>query len=121
MFKRVLIIVAAIILLGIIPFYLFFPGVKTIDGARSGTVFRISQHQLPFKTYEGELSLGLNEVGGDGAVVARIFYFSVANPEIFAKLEQADRDGKRVTLHYREYMWRGRFYGKTNTDIVGVE
>ena len=102
-----------------------FPGIIYSDGHRSGTIYRVSYkgYCIPpfsYKTYEGELSLGLNEQDAAGAVVARTWEFSVTDKNIITELEEAERLGKRVTLHYREYSLRGRYYGKTAYNILGV-
>lgn len=102
-----------------------FPGIVYSDGHRSGTIYRVSYkgYSIPpfsYKTYEGELSLGLNEQDAAGAVVARTWEFSVTDKNVITELEEAERLGKRVTLHYREYSLRGRYYGKTAYNILGV-
>lgn len=106
------------------------PGYVWSDGHRSGTIYKLSQRGIPpYKTWEGELSIGLNEVGGDGTIMPRIWEFSVGNTlttdasdqSIIKKLEKAEREGRRVTVHYREYGMRGRFFGDTDYVVLDVE
>lgn len=97
------------------------PGLTYSDGHRSGVVYKFSKKGVLYKTWEGELSLGMTETDSAGAVIPRVFDFSVSRPEIAEKIDEAERSGKRVTLHYREYIWRGRYYGTTSYDILDVE
>lgn len=97
------------------------PGLVYSDGHRSGVVYKFSKKGVLYKTWEGELSLGMTETDSGGAIIPRVFDFSVSRPEIAEKIDEAERSGKRVTLHYREYIWRGRYYGTTSYDILGVE
>ena len=84
-------------------------------------IYKFSKKGLIYKTWEGELSLGLTETDAGGAIIPRVFDFSVKNPAIAAKIEEAERSGKRVTLHYQEFIARGSYYGCTRYDIVDVE
>lgn len=99
----------------------FGQGFEYSEGTRSGIVYKLSKKGTIYKTWEGELSLGLNERDGDGNIIPAIFNFSVTNPEIVKQLQDAERAGKRVTLHYKEYILRGVSYGSTAYDIVKVE
>lgn len=97
------------------------PGIMYSDGHRSGNIIKLSKRGFFYRTWEGELSLSLNDVDSDGAVVARTWDFSVADPAIAAQIEEAEKAGRRVTLHYREYVLRGSYYGDTDYNIIGVE
>lgn len=97
------------------------PGIVYSDGHRSGVVYKFSRKGVIYKTWEGELSLGLNETEGDGTIVPRLFIFSVSTKTVADKVEEAERSGRRVTLHYREYLGRGSYYGSTPYDILDVE
>ena len=96
-------------------------GVMYSDGHRSGNIIKISKKGWFYRTWEGELSLSLNDIDSDGAVVARTWNFSVSDDNIAAAIEKAEKEGRRVTLHYREYRMRGSYYGDTGYDILGVE
>lgn len=97
------------------------PGIVYSDGHRSGVVYKFSKKGIMYKTWEGELSLGLNETDSDGSLIPRVFTFSVSSDEIAKKIDEAERSGKRVSLHYREYIGRGSYYGATEYDILDVE
>jgi hypothetical protein len=83
------------------------------DGYRAGTVIKLSRKGLLFKTYEGQLNLGLVLGDQSGAAVSNIWEFSVpsSNQEVLAKLDTAMARGRRAKLHYREMFaqvpWRG--------------
>ena len=63
----------------------------------------------------------MTETDAGGAIVPRVFDFSVSRPSVAAKIEEAERSGKRVTLHYQEFIARGSYYGCTRYDILAVE
>lgn len=97
------------------------PGMVYSEGHRSGVIYKFSKKGVFYKTWEGELSLGMTETDSGGAIVPRVFEFSVTDPKVIEKIDEAERIGKRVTLHYREYIWRGRYYGTTAYDILDVK
>lgn len=98
-----------------------WPGIVYSDGHRSGVIYKFSKKGLFYKTWEGELSLGMTETDAAGAIIPRVFDFSVSRPAIATKIEEAERSGKRITLHYQEFMGRGCYYGSTRYDILEVE
>lgn len=108
--KLIAALVVVLALLGI--GYYFFGNYS--DGYRAGTVMKLSKKGLLFKTYEGELNLGMimNE-SNNPVSVSNIWPFSVPanNEETLKKLDTAMMSGKRAKLHYREKFiavpWRG--------------
>lgn len=74
------------------------------DGIRAGKVMKISKKGYVFKTYEGELNLGMNE---------QSWSFSVdgSRKDVLEKLEEVSLTGENVKLHYEEkfvqFSWRG--------------
>jgi hypothetical protein len=73
-------------------------------GYRAGKVTKISKKGYVFKTYEGELNLGMNE---------KPWAFSVdaSKADVLKKLEDVSLTGENVKLHYEEkfvqFSWRG--------------
>lgn len=101
----------------------FFGGLNILysEGQRTGIVYKIARSKgLFFKTSEGELSLQLTTKQGDGRMVNQIFEFSVYDPKVVQELEDAAVSGSVVTLHYRQYIYRGYKYGSTKYDIDRV-
>jgi hypothetical protein len=93
------------------------------DGNRAGTVIKMSRKGLLFKTYEGELNLGLVLGDQSGASVSNIWEFSVpaSNGEALAKLDTAMARGRRAKLHYREMFARIPWRGETKYMVYKVE
>lgn len=84
------------------------------DGYRAGTVFKMSRKGLIFKTFEGELNLGMGIHDGSNSVaVSNVWSFSVDSKDTacLAGIDSAMASGKRAKLHYREKFlavpWRG--------------
>jgi len=99
----------------------FGQGFAYSEGTRSGVVYKFSKKGFVYHTWEGELSLGLNERDESGAVIPAIFQFSCSNEAIANEIIAAEKSGKRCTLHYKEYFFRGYSYGETSYDIIRVE
>lgn len=84
-------------------------------GYRAGTVYKISQKGIIFKTYEGQLNLGMGirdvDAQHNSVQTSNTFDFSVESEEVVKKLEDASLKGSRVDLHYQEkyikLFWRG--------------
>ncbi len=91
------------------------------NGSRSGVVQKFSKKGLYWQTHEGELNLGYTESDSEGRLVPAIFPFSCSSDEVAKEIEKAQRGGNRVTLQYKQYLFRGWKYGGTGYDIVGVE
>ena len=111
--KSVKIALAAMVLLALLGlgYYLFG---NYSDGYRAGTVMKLSRKGFLFKTYEGQLNLGMGIRDENASVsVSNIWDFSVRASDSAAlrNLDVAMMSGKRAKLHYREkYIavpWRG--------------
>jgi hypothetical protein len=73
------------------------------EGKRGGFVTRLSNRGYLFKTYEGELRMG-GLFEGDGTMNSSEWVFSVSgkNKDAISKLEEAIKNGHRVSLTYEE-------------------
>ena len=117
-----LVLVGLILLCGFgLAYYLFG---NYSDGYRAGTVMKLSRKGLLFKTYEGELNLGLvmnNE--GTPVSVSNIWPFTVGAGDTAAiqKLDTAMMTGKRAKLHYREKFVKVPWRGDTKYMVYKVE
>lgn len=95
------------------------------DGERAGIVTKFSHKGAIFQTYEGEL----HYAGENGTIVADSWRFSIDNsrvrnediPAMVAKLEEAQKSGKRVKIKYREEMVVGCWRADTCYLIQSVE
>jgi len=91
------------------------------EGQRTGIVYKLSDHKGVFwKTAEGELSLQLSTRNSEGGIVNEIFYFSVSDTNVVKQLQDAAVASKVITVHYRQYLFRGYKYGSTQYDIDRV-
>jgi hypothetical protein len=90
------------------------------EGERTGIVYKMSKKGVLWKTYEGELSLGLLTRDANNTMVNEIFNFSVSDPEVAKKIEVCSREKQDVTLRYKEYWLRGYRYGDEQYDVVDV-
>jgi hypothetical protein len=87
------------------------------EGFRAGTVIKLSHKGVLFKTYEGQLNLGMVLSEGSGsashAEVSNLWEFSVLgrDAKVREDLERVMLSGRRAKLHYEEkYLklpWRG--------------
>lgn len=94
------------------------------EGARTGTVTKISYKGYVCKSYEGELLMGglRNTTDSDGkaGVAANIFLYSVKDESIVEDLKRAAETGARVTLAYEQFALPEICGRKTGYIITGV-
>jgi hypothetical protein len=123
MFKLKLI--GVVILLGLFGgAWIYFTG-NYSDGFRAGTVMKLSRKGYIFKTYEGQLNLGmiLNQDPSHQVSVNNIWEFSVRSKDraVVDSLEKAMTTGQRVRLHYEEKYQALPWMGETRYFIYKVE
>ena len=71
------------------------------NGTRVGTVTKLSEKGVVFKSWQGQMTLG-GTVNSESGVVANTFEFN-ADPSQVAKLQEIMRTGKRVEVVYRQW------------------
>jgi hypothetical protein len=95
------------------------------DGFRAGTVVKLSRKGYIFKTYEGQINLGMviNNDPNSQASVNNIWEFSVGSNEqaVIDSLERAMTTGQRVRVHYKEKFKTFPWMGETPYFIYKVE
>lgn len=85
------------------------------EGARSGTLFKISKKGKIFKTYEGELHLAGSAIMNKESV----WKFSAADANVYSNLQNFE--GKNVKLEYKELVDAFPWQGDTDYIVTGVE
>lgn len=82
-------------------------------GVRAGTVLRISEKGIVFKTFEGQLNLETFGSLKGASPIKESFEFSVEDDkkEVIEQLQEVALSGERVNLHYIKrfvaFPWRG--------------
>lgn len=89
------------------------------DGDRSGFVVKISSEGLVCKTWEGSMHLAGNSLGGGGSG-SDTWDFTVYDPALVPKIQEAAASGKRVTLHYVQWVATGPCQSDTDYEVTGV-
>lgn len=75
------------------------------DGDRTGVVTKVSRKGVIWKTWECEMNLGGMVNGGkDVGMVANIWAFTVEDEDLLAKVREAQKLGKTVTLEYSQWL-----------------
>lgn len=97
-----------------------FRGMEYSNGQRTGVNYQISKKGWIWTTYEGQLSLQLLSRNSDGMMTNQIFQYSVSDPQVAEQIMTLSSSGAPITLHYKEYKFRGFRYGATNYDVVSV-
>lgn len=117
-------ILALIVLALVGSVFYYFNGTYS-DGFRAGTVVKLSRKGYVFKTYEGQLNLGMviNQDQNSQASVNNVWEFSVPNKDtaVINTLENALTSGERVRLHYKEKYRTLPWNGETRYFIYKVE
>jgi hypothetical protein len=93
------------------------------EGKRGGFVSRLSNKGYLFKTYEGELRMGGFLEGDGGTMTSSEWPFSVSgkNKSAISKLEDAIKNGHRVSLTYEEKFFSLPWNGDTKFFVTDVE
>ncbi len=95
------------------------------DGFRAGTIVKLSHKGFIFKTYEGQLNLGMviNSDPNASTSVNNVWEFSVLSESknVIDSLEMAMTAGQRVRLHYREKFRAMPWMGETRYFIYKVD
>lgn len=86
----------------------------TSKGERVGTITRLSETGLFWKTWEGELQSGAEDGEGKG----KVYHFSVLSPELRGTVKGCL--GKKMILEYREWLCMPYRVGASGYEIVGI-
>lgn len=118
MAKKVILIILAIVVAGLLIFgYIWFYVPFSDSGVKAGILNNVKHKGIIFKTFEGELIQSGFRPGQQG-LQSNEFQFSVESRELYDKLMPLS--GQNVKLHYKEYFgalpWRG--YTKFIVDSI---
>ncbi|MFT6442758.1 MAG: hypothetical protein ACJASM_002310 [Salibacteraceae bacterium] len=118
---KIISIIVLILVLGIGVYFFFFAVYSS--GYRVGTIIKMSERGVVFKTIEGQLHTGGVTAVGEGGLASTIWSFSVerGSDEILDKISKAADDQKRVKLFYQEKFYQWAFFGDTKYFIREVE
>ncbi|MCR6640146.1 MAG: hypothetical protein NVV82_14445 [Sporocytophaga sp.] len=118
---KIIAIIIILLIVGVGGYFLFG---NYSDGYRAGTMIKFSKRGVLFKTYEGELNLGMVLNDQQPSVsVSNIWKFSVqgSEDELKSKLQNALLNGKRVKVHYNEKFFQFDWRGDTKYIVDEVE
>ncbi len=92
------------------------------DGTRVGSLVKLSRKGYVFKTYEGQLMVG-GMSDGTGTFNSTTWDFSVDddNEAVVNALNESQRTGQRVALHYEEKFFTLPWNGDTKYFVISVE
>jgi hypothetical protein len=110
--KKILGILATVIILSITCYFLFVYYATYSEGVRSGQLIKFSHKGVAFKTWEGELSQGISG--------AQIFAFSVLDKDTIVTSDLKEFEGQDVKLSYIERYKTFPWWGDTKYYIVEV-
>lgn len=92
----------------------------TGNGEKVGTVIKVSQEGLFFKTNEVEIVRGgMN--GGSGAFSTTPLNATVNDDELFQKLKDALNNQYEVRVYYRDYLWTPLSSDSNSRYIVAMD
>ncbi len=92
------------------------------DGTRAGTIVKLSHKGYVFKTLEGQLNLGgLTQESGSPASSLWDFSVSKDDAQLVKDLEDANLNGRRIKLYYKEKYYTLPWRGDTKYFIYKVE
>jgi len=102
-------------------YYLFFASYSS--GYRVGTIIKMSNRGVVFKTHEGQLHTRGVTAGAEGELASTTWDFSVKreNEVVLNSISKAADEQKRVKLFYDEKFHQWSFFGDTKYFVTEVE
>ena len=96
--KRLLILVAALLVISC--------GRGYSEGDRTGTLYKLSNKGLIYKSWEAELLLGGTKRTDQG-IAANTWAFTIVQEDLIKPAQQFERSGTPVTVHYVQWLQSG--------------
>ncbi|GAB4464648.1 MAG: hypothetical protein OHK0057_00160 [Thermoflexibacter sp.] len=121
LFKKILWISLAVIVLGTAGFFTFAYNVEYSTGFRAGKITKFTRKGYIFKTYEGSVDVG--GINSNRGMVSSTWDFSVdgSRKDVIQAIEKAMLDGSHVKLSYEEKFFQFFWRGDTKYFITKVE
>lgn len=112
--KKILLRILLVAIALLIGYFLFLYYANYSTGTRSGSIMKISQKGVLIKTNEGLMDIG---------TINDPWAFSVekGNQEILDKLDEVQKTGERVQVHYEEKFRKLFWRGDTKYFVIKVE
>jgi hypothetical protein len=118
MTKRLLVLLLLAGIIGTLGYYAF-GNMTYSSGTRSGQLMKLSKKGYMFKTYEGELFLGVFTSGQPTVAPGNIWAFSVKNRKVYEQIQNLE--GRQVRLHYKEHFRTFPWQGDTRYFVYEAE
>jgi hypothetical protein len=99
--------------------YYAFSNLTYSSGTRTGQLLKLSRKGYVFKTYEGELFLGVFTSGQPTVAPGNIWAFSVKNSKVYAQIQKLE--GRQVRLYYKEHFRTFPWQGDTRYFVYEAE
>ncbi len=122
-----LIVFLVLLLLAVAGSLYYFSVGDYSEGFRAGTVIKLSRKGIVFKTFEGQLNLGMVLSEGNSGInqteISNLWEFSVLRGDtaVRADLERVILSGRRAKLHYEEKFVKLPWRGDTRYVVTSVE
>lgn len=91
------------------------------DGDRTGIIVKLS-HKGMFestKSWEAEMNMGGMTTDEQGTAVPSVWKFTIEDPEVLKKIQEAQRTQKKVTVHYTQ--WRVKPSTRSETGYFATD
>jgi uncharacterized protein YxeA len=111
--KKILAIIALVIVLSTICYFTFLYYATYSEGVRSGQLIKFSHKGVAFKTWEGEISQGISG--------AQIFAFSVLDKDKKVIDSLKELEGQYVKLTYIERYRTFPWWGDSKYFIIAIK
>jgi hypothetical protein len=124
MLKKIFLGFLFLVVIGIGIFCFFAFGTYS-KGEKAGTLVKLSEKGIIFKTWEGELNtfMVVSDQAAASAAVTNLFNFSVlaSDKEVIETIQTAIHSGHRITLYYKEKYFQFPWNGDTKYFVYKAE
>lgn len=116
--KRILLIALMLGILAGLGYY-GWANMTFSEGSRSGQLMKLSRKGIVFKTYEGQLFMGVYTPAQPAMAPGNIWAFSVKDRTAYEQIQQLE--GKQVRLYYKEHFRTFPWQGDTRYFVYKAE
>lgn len=111
--KKILLILASVLAIGLLAWFAFLYYATYSEGVRAGELIKVSNKGVVFKTWEGEISQGISG--------AQIFSFSVLDSDAQVIEDLKTMQGQYVKVTYIERYKTFPWWGDSTYFVTKVE